>query len=132
MSEENDLRRDGWDLIHVYTRAEAIEDGVLIDVSETAREAGFRFPVAMTDAAWHKLIAVPPELGHQDEIGRLWDVLNVLLFSIRKSKDNSSEIRFRVSVLNEHEKLEEVEVKSLCGPGDNLEPVITIMLPDED
>jgi hypothetical protein len=31
------------DMIHSYTRAEAIADGVLIDVSETAKEAGFRY-----------------------------------------------------------------------------------------
>ena len=38
------------DLIHSYTRAEAIADGVLIDVSATAREAGFKYPVALTAA----------------------------------------------------------------------------------
>src|SRR5262249_14414043 len=31
------------DLIHRYTRAEALADGVLIDVSATAREAGIRW-----------------------------------------------------------------------------------------
>jgi hypothetical protein len=30
------------ELIHRYTRAEAIRDGVLIDASSTAREAGSR------------------------------------------------------------------------------------------
>jgi len=35
------------DLIHRYTRADAIADGVLIDVSQTAREAGFAYPVAL-------------------------------------------------------------------------------------
>ena len=39
------------DLIHRYTRAEAIADGVLIDVSAVAREAGIRYPVALTAAA---------------------------------------------------------------------------------
>jgi hypothetical protein len=29
------------DVIHTHTRAQLIEDGDLIDVSETAREAGF-------------------------------------------------------------------------------------------
>jgi hypothetical protein len=38
-------------LIHCYTRADAIRDGVLNDVSETAREAGIRWPVALTAAA---------------------------------------------------------------------------------
>ena len=36
------------DVIHRYTRAQAIEDGTLVDVTETAREAGWRFPVATT------------------------------------------------------------------------------------
>src|SRR5690606_22501667 len=32
------------DIIFAYTRAQAIADGVLIDVSNTAREAGIKFP----------------------------------------------------------------------------------------
>ena len=42
---------ESFDFIHRYTRAEAIRDGVLIDVSATAREAGFRYPVALAAAA---------------------------------------------------------------------------------
>jgi len=34
--------------ISSYSRAQAIEDGVLVDVSALAREAGIRFPVAVT------------------------------------------------------------------------------------
>jgi hypothetical protein len=48
------------DLIHRYTRADAIRDGVLIDVSATAREAGFKYAVALTAAAWAQCVAVPP------------------------------------------------------------------------
>ncbi|PXV79112.1 DUF6573 family protein [Nitrosomonas eutropha] len=40
------------DVIHTHTRAQLIEDGDLIDVSETAREAGFMVPVAITRAVW--------------------------------------------------------------------------------
>lgn len=39
-------------VIYSYTRAEAIADHVLIDVSETAWEAGFKWPVALTHAVW--------------------------------------------------------------------------------
>ncbi len=63
------------DLIHRYTRADALRDGVLIDVSTTAAEAGIRYPVALTCAAWARCVAVPAGLGCQDEAGRLWDVL---------------------------------------------------------
>ena len=38
------------EVIFSYTRAQAIEGGVLIDVTPTALEAGFRFPVAATAA----------------------------------------------------------------------------------
>ncbi len=46
-------------LIYAYTRAQAIADGVLIDVSAFAAEAGFKYPVALTSAAWANCVAVP-------------------------------------------------------------------------
>jgi hypothetical protein len=33
---------------------------VLIDVSQMAREAGIRWPVALTAATWARCVAVPP------------------------------------------------------------------------
>jgi len=69
--------------IHSYSRAEAIRDGVLIDATATAREAGFRFPVALTRAVWERCVAIPPGVLCQDEAGRLWDVLTMLRFAIR-------------------------------------------------
>ena len=35
-------------VIFSYTRAQAIEDGVLVDLSAWAREEGFRYPLAVT------------------------------------------------------------------------------------
>ena len=32
---------DDAEIISIYTRAQAIEDGVLVDVTDTAKEAGF-------------------------------------------------------------------------------------------
>jgi hypothetical protein len=40
------------EVISVYTRAQALADGVLIDAGAMAREAGFRWPVAITAGAW--------------------------------------------------------------------------------
>src|SRR5260370_21780767 len=73
------------DLIHRYSRADAIRDGMLVDVSATATEAGFKYPVALTSAAWAKCVAVPPGVICQDETGRLWDVLTMLRFAIGDS-----------------------------------------------
>ena len=79
-------------------------------------------------------VIVPEGADDQDETGRLWDVLNVLRFAIKGSGENriASEIRFKVSVRTGEDTSEDIELKSICGPGDDLSPVITIMLPNED
>jgi hypothetical protein len=120
------------DLIHRYTRADAIRDGVLIDVSQTAREAGFASPVALTRAVWERCVAVPPGVVCQDEAGRLWDVLNLLRFAVRGQ--DGSEVRFGVHVRNDNRDRTPplVRLKALCGPGDQGEPVLTVLLPTED
>src|SRR3954467_15813380 len=75
---------DNEDVINRYTRARALADGVLIDVTATAREAGIRWPVALTRAAWGRCVAVPPGVACQDEAGRLWDVLWMLRCAITR------------------------------------------------
>jgi len=63
-------------VIFTYTRAQANTDGVLIDVSETAHEAGFSISVALTATLWSDIAAIPERLRNsQDRAGRLWDVL---------------------------------------------------------
>jgi hypothetical protein len=122
------------DLVHHYTRADAIRDGVLIDVSATAKESGFKFPVALTAAVWVKCVEVPAGVRCQDEAGRLWDVLTMLRFAIHGSKDGAGLVRFAVHVRNDNRDRTPplVRLKALCGPGDQGEPVVTVMLPDED
>ena len=120
-------------LIHSYSRAQAIEDGVLVEVSEMAREAGFRFPVAMTATVWVEYVKVPDGVTGQDEAGRLWDILWMLSVAIRRASGGGSELLFELVVRNDDRKPPQpVQLKSLCGPGDDAEPVITIMLPHED
>lgn len=67
------------ELIHVYTRARAIADGVLFDVSDVAGEMGFRVPMATTAAVWSDCVTWSADDSDsqitQDEHGRLWDLL---------------------------------------------------------
>jgi hypothetical protein len=120
------------DLIHRYTRAEAIADGVLVDVTMSAREAGIRFPVALTRAVWERCVAVPADVVCQDEAARLWDVLFLLALTARRSK--GALVRFGVHVRNDNSEGVPplVRLKALCHAGDHGEPVITVMLPNED
>ncbi len=121
------------DLIHAYTRAQAIADGVFIDVTQTAREAGFRYPVALTRAAWERCVTVPPGVLCQDEAGRLWDVLFLLRLAVGRS-DGGPEVRFAVHVRNDNREGTPplVRLKALCSAGDQGEPVVTVMLPGQD
>src|SRR5262249_39362840 len=120
------------DLIHSYSRAQAIADGVLVDVSATAKEVGIRYPVALTRTVWEQCVTVPPGVVCQDEAGRLWDVLFLLRLAIGRC--NGREVRFGVHVRNDNrERMPPlVRLKALCGPGDQGEPVITVLLPEED
>lgn len=121
-----------FNVIDTYTRKQAIEDGVLVDVSTTAREAGINFPVALTSTVWD-LYVVPSEKLEgcgQSITGRLWDIL--WMFRLKAMRSNKSLLYFSCLFLDVNEKLDEVKLKALCGPGDNAEPVITIMLPGED
>lgn len=123
----------GFDLIHSYTRQQAIEDGVLVDVTATAREAGFRYPVALTATVFGAFVEVPPGVSGQDAAGRLWDLLWMLRHAIRGSSGGGPELRFPLHLQNTDSAPPQlVTLKSVCGPGDDGEPVITIMLPDED
>lgn len=125
---------DNDEIISRYSRADAIRDGILIDVSAMAREAGIRYPVALTAAVWAECVAVPPGVRCQDEAGRLWDVLWLLALAIRGSRDGARELRFAVHVRNDNRDGTPplVRLKAVCGSGDQGEPVITVMLPDED
>jgi len=119
--------------IHIYTRAMAIRDGILVDVSEVASGLGYKHPVALTIGVWSRCSitserdrGVPLDV-RQAIVGWLWDVLMLLRAEVRKMKADSDRVDFTVSIAGE-----DVKLYSLCGPGDDAEPVITILLHHED
>jgi hypothetical protein len=131
------------DIIHAYSRADAIDEGQLIDVSERAKHAGgntmgFKVPVAMTSAAWESLVAWhsdgSPSERQQHEERRLGDVLYVA-FEAASQQRNERLVEFIVDVLEQAESgpvVVPTHVVMTIGPGDTPEPVITIKLPEED
>ena len=144
-------------IISSYTRQQAIEDGVLVDLTPAAaptdsrgtdtarslREAGIKLPTAMTAGAFTEAI-LPGTTEDADGwfvfpagqslSGRLWDVLMVLRAAIRKSGGNTDRVEFKVSVdvdgTGQNRKT--VSMWALVGPGDTPDPVLTIMLEGED
>jgi hypothetical protein len=122
---------DGAALICVYTRRMAIVDGVLVDVSDTAREAGIIYLVAVTERVFNEIVTPDKrsEAQGQDEAGRLWDVL--WMFRRAAAISVESQVLFDLLVVLNGRR-ETVRLKAVCGPGDEGEPVVTIMFPAED
>ena len=127
------------EVISVYTRAQALADGVLIDAGSMAREAGFRWPVAITAGAWAECIAWDDadseRQTHQDQSGRLWDVLFMAAYAARANANAGPELLFelyRVPRDGQATESELTTLKLVVGPGDGGEPVMTILLPNED
>ena len=90
---------DGAEIIDIYTRRQAIEDGVLVPLSGPGYQgdswtpamvavAGFRYPVAMTTTAFCRYVS--PLEGDDEKLapcqdikGRLWDILWMLKLANR-------------------------------------------------
>jgi hypothetical protein len=127
------------DVIYSYTRAQAIEDGVLIDATEMAKQAGFKWPVALTVAAWADCVAWNDadnaRQAYQDQSGRLWDVLFMASHAVRTARNADQQLPFDLYRIPRNgcaTKSQRLTLKLILGPGDDGEPVITIMLPEED
>lgn len=125
-------------VIHSRTREDALADGELVEVGDMAREARFRVPVALTRAAWVAAVEWGDDRPEpQDEDGRLWDVLYMAGIAAGNAPGRDR-VTFRVyRVPNEDRgrqwnNPELIELALHIGPGDEAEPVVTIMLPHED
>ena len=99
-------------IISTYTRSQALADGMLIDISLTAETVGFKYPMAVTSN-----LAVT--LGGP---GKLFWTLYKFLQKIHDSPDSSDIIKCQV---------DGEEIWLQLGPGDNGEPVLTLMKPED-
>lgn len=125
------------DLIYAYSRAQALADGLLLEVSQEARQVGFRYPVAVTLALHERLTPSRAEqaLGQSLE-ARLWDVLWVASLAARLAPDGSDWLTFRVSLAEVDPasgdlRQTDLRLRAHCGPGDRGEPVVTIGFPED-
>ena len=134
------------EVIYSYTRKQAIEDGVLGDITEMAKEAGIKYPVAITSTAFFGYVAPDPMPPGQDLKGRLWDLFTMFKLAARKTDGPNLQFKVqfivngirvgpaerRVKTLDNTWQLNEVTLQAVCWPGDHPAPVLTLMLLDED
>jgi hypothetical protein len=119
-------------VIFAYSRAQAIADGVLVDVSNTARAAQFRVPVAMTAALWARCIETPARVSRKDELVPTWNLLCRVHWAIQRADRSASRVPVEWKVPDGNGKLERVEFIAAIGPGDEGEPVLTLLFPEDD
>ena len=119
-----------------YTRAQAIDDGVLVDLTDAESETAevcrqhYRTPVACTAAVFSLIErAVNNPRWGNDYKGVVHDILWMSRLAARRS--NAAEVLFRV-IIRGAGRQQYHTLKIVFGPGDAGEPVVTIMQPQED
>jgi len=120
----NDQNKTATDIfgpvIYAYSRSQAVADGLQVEVSKVAQEAGIRFPVFLTRAVYDSFVFVPPGVTGQDEAGRLWDVVWMLRFAIRKAQPGQARLPFALYVRNNNKAPRLTKLVAMCGPLDSL------------
>jgi hypothetical protein len=149
------------EVISVYGRQQAIEDGILVDCEQAPmgemRTQLLKWPLAMTATAFHRYVWPIDEEANlppgQSLEGRFWDVVwmfhaavkgtvparridpcNLLFdfYCIVADPALWSNERIDATARSGPEGMRMVTLKAVSGPGDDGEPVMTFMLPEED
>jgi hypothetical protein len=121
--------------IHTYSRAQALEDGVLVDVTEWASAekgfiGGFKAPVALTAALWGTIERIPKRLEKIEDVrGRAHDVLWMASLAARRS-GTEDQTSFEV-LMSLPEGKRKLRLWMVAGPGDRGELTITIGYPED-
>lgn len=124
---------EGCEVISRYTRRQAIEDGVLVDgsigdLAEVSRQH-YKHPIAMTAAVWALIDRAVKNRKHCNDYKGVWhDIL--WMSRLAPAVDYPSRL-FSVIITGVGRKRRHT-LKIHCGPGDEGEPVLTVMLPEED
>ncbi|MDA8260748.1 MAG: hypothetical protein M0Z99_34800 [Betaproteobacteria bacterium] len=122
--------------IHTYTRAQSIEDGFLVNLSDPESDTAevcrqhYKYPIACTRAVFELMRRAVENPKHaNDWRGVLHDML--WMSRVFKRSIDASTVQFKVIITGTGHRRNH-EFKLRVGPGDQGEPVITIMMPDED
>lgn len=121
------------EIIRSYSRAQAIEDGVLVDLTALAPgvcRQHYRFPVACTAAVWSIIDrAIKNPKWANDINGVVHDLL--WMSRCRSNRLDERTLLFEV-IIRGAGRRSVFKFKLVCGPGDDREPVLTLMSPEED
>ncbi len=110
-------------VISSYSRAQAIEDGVLVEIKSDDFDGAtlFKHPMVFTSALFSDL-----QRGKGSDEGtlrgRVWDVC----YMMTQGRSEGSDTYFKVIVGNRT-----LALRGNCGPGDDAAPVMTCGFPED-
>lgn len=123
------------DVVFSYSRADAIEDGVLIDLEKNdawkalCRQL-YKYPVCFTQNLWAIIEKAVNNNRHLNDFnGVIWDVLYM---SVNASTPLDESTRIFPVIITGAGQDQHFKLMVKVHPGDNFEPVITIGLEHDD
>ena len=127
----------GFEVIHSYTRAQALADGVLVDVTEIAKTCGYQTHTAFSEALFEHCERVARQrtgdpAEQQQETQR---VARRVLAAARsaclaRAEQDNPRTYFQLPEMTFGEHTDPMILH--IGGGDNGEPVATVMYPEDD
>jgi len=113
-------------IIYSYTRQDAINDGVTIDVTRVANKNGFTIPVAVTRTLWERYINQETEAETDLKLNALLLMLYQKILTEAKTKE--SFFATKVTINNKEVDIwMGIEATSPSDPS----PAMTIMMPED-
>ena len=132
---------DEVEVIHTYSHRQAVEDGLLIDVSDTARRMGFDVPVFVTNTIWTEVICPDRVIGRL-QVGLFLAYVKGILRNLHEEdalEDDLIELPMTLPMVGVHVvdrdgKEVEPEERTLwlhLDANDAGEPIFTILFPED-
>lgn len=116
----------------ITNRQQAIQAGVLIDVTEDAKKLGLTFPITITKPLWDVGIAPLPGLSEHDKAERLRDVLMAFRLRLAGQTTLSPLIDFPAMLaLPPGGVPQPVPLFALIQPDEQNRAMATLLLPNE-
>lgn len=122
----------GPDVPMIKDRQEAIQAGVLIDVTPTAQQLGLTFPVTITKPLWDIGIVTNQPFSEQEQAGRLRDVLMAFRLKLASLATISPLIDFpAILTMPPSTVPQPIPLFALIQPDAKNQATVTLLLPNE-
>jgi len=120
------------DIPVIRDRQEAIQSGILIDVTPTAQQLGLTFPVTITKPLWDIGIVTNQSLSQDEQSARLRDVLMAFRLRLASLATISPLIDFPALLTMPPATVPQpVPLFALIQPDGNNQANVTLLLPNE-